>query len=238
MRKILFIAYFSALTLVCGAQGFASFQVEGALTETVIKNPGKNPGMIQVLVGQETDITQLSPKYKLLSGCSLDAPLPKDFTGQVNLTVNKNDGTSKEWIIQVKKLVPSALPLDLNFSESNPSLFSNEAKGWAAVGTDESKPTVVRFGNKDAFFICAFDRPAKQLKFDLNVVGKLEFDGAFVLETSADGKSWKTLDQYADQNRIKNGAYEYALKEEVRYVKWTYTQRNKQNINLNHISIE
>ncbi len=238
--KRIFIFSIACLFAATGyAQGFATFSVDGALTETVIKNPGKNsPGMVYVITGPQVDITNLSPKYKLLSGCSLENPLPKDFTKQADVTVDKKDGTSRPWVIRIKKLVPASLPFELKFSESNPAVFSNEAKGWAAVKTDETKSSVVRFGDTNVFFIAAFDAPAKELKFNLNVVGNAEFDGEFWVETSADGKKWKKLDAYSSSKPISSSLYTYPLLEDVRFIQWTYIERNKQNVNLNNITIE
>ncbi|GAB1415348.1 hypothetical protein MASR2M117_07540 [Paludibacter sp.] len=242
MIKKSFLAVFVSLilTLPVLAQGFATFTVEGSIVPASIKNVTNGNSIIEVLVFDNVDIKNVNYKYKLLGGCQLAKPLEKDFTNPQTVTVNKNDGSSKDWTVYVKRLTPASLPLELKFSNHNPSEWSNNVVGWAGLGVDTTKPTVIRFGNKDVSFWVAIKEPAKTLKYELKGVSKesVDFDGEFAVEVSADAKKWKTLTDFNSNNKLTaDGQYEVGLTPEVRYIRWTYYERNKLNVNLNNIVV-
>lgn len=241
MKKIFVtvaVAFFSTMLF---SQGFSTFIVEGALQPASIKNvSGENASTIEAIVSNKVDISNVNFKYRLLSGCTVSPAIGKDFSKEQNVVVNKNDGSSKDWNISVKQLKPAQLPLELNFSDANPSYWDNNVEGWAGVGIDASKPSVIRFGNKGVSFWVAFDASAKYVSYQLKVVSKSQvaFDGEFYVETSVDGLKWKTLKAFNESNQISSdGNYRHELKEDVRYIRWTYESRNKLNLNLNNIVV-
>lgn len=241
MRKIVFSVLAVLLSIPVFAQGFSTFIVEGSLHPAVIKNAkGDEPSSIEIIVSPKSDVSNINFKYRLLSGCSVSPAITADFTQPQKVLVTKNDGTSKEWILYVKQLTPASLPLELSFSTDNPSEWNHKVKGWAALGVDQSKPTVIRFGNKAVSFWVAFNEPAKQLKYELKMVSKekVNFDGEFIVETSADGQKWKILKEFDETNQISvDGNYQHDLSKDVRFIRWTYITRNKLNLNLNNIEV-
>lgn len=241
MKKIFVSIVAIILTLPLFAQGFATFSVDGSIQPATIKNISEGNSIIEVLVYDNTDITNINFKYKLLSGCQLAGSIKSDFTHPQTVTINKNNGDSKDWTIYVKRLTPAALPLNLNFSNHNPSNWSNEVVGWAGIGVDSTKPTVIRFGNKGVSFWVAIKEPAKTLSYELKPVSreKVDFDGEFYVETSVDGKKWRTITEFNSSKQFAaDGQHEIDLKSDVRYIRWTYYDRNRLNINLNNISIK
>lgn len=239
-RNILFFCL-ALFVLPAFSQGFSNFTVEGALSPAVIHHAkGDAPSSIEVIVSSAVDIRNVKFKYRLLSGCNLSPDINADFSVPQRVLVSKNDGSSKEWLLHVKQLTPSALPLQLSFSAANPSAFNNQLKGWAALGIDQSKPTVIRFGNKGVSFWVAFNEPAKLLKYQLKAVSRepVVFDGEFIVEGSADGKKWKVIKEFDEHNPMDaDGNYEHELSPATRFVRWTYVARNKLNLNLNHIIV-
>lgn len=235
------IAVFTALacfSLGVSAQGFAKFTIEGGLADGSIKNVKEGTSRIEVIAGKDVNLKNVKFKYKLLSGCSLENGLSKNFTEPQTVTVNKNNGTSKEWEIKVKKLTPASLPIRLEFSKTNPAVWTPETKGWVNAGTDESKPTVVRFGNNGVSFIVAFEGEAKEVAFDLNLVGKADaaFNGTFEVLTSADGINWTPIEGF-DNKITADSQFKCPVSNNARYIKWNYAKREKQNVNLNNIII-
>ncbi len=222
------------------AQGFASFEVEGALTPVVIKHQQDKPGEIEVVVNGQVDPTNLKTNYKLLGGCSLDAatPMDNDFSKVKRVVVKKKDGTSKEWNIAIRQLKPATVPTSISFSNDHPCAWTAQELGWAGLSLDASKPTVARFGNKEVAFYLAFDAPAQTLAYELNVVGGAPFDGEFVVEVSKDAKKWVNLVTYNATKPIPtSGGCQHQLQSDVRFARWIYLSRNKQNVNLNHFVI-
>lgn len=222
------------------AQGFAKFNVEGAISEASIKNVKQGPSKVEVIVGENVNLKNVKFRYNLLSGCTLDGSLSKDFTEPQTVSVSKNDGSAKEWIVEIKKVTPAPLPLVLEFGKENPAIWNADAKGWVSSGTDESKPTVVRFGNSKVSFIAAYEGEAKEVSFDLTLVGKAEdkYSGTFKLEASADGKTWKDVSSFDNGKITTDSHFTCPLDSDSRFVKWTYKERNKQNVNLNNITIK
>lgn len=242
MRKVFLILSIVGLATQAMAQGFASFYVNDALVPAVIKFvTGENPSTVETIVPASVDIKNVNFKYKLLSNCSMETTISNDFSSPQTVVVNKNNGDSKPWLINIKQLKPASLPLELSFSKDEPSEWDSSVEGWAGVGVDETKPTVIRFGNKGVSFWVAFDEPATSVSYNLWVVSKehLKFDGEFVVEASKDGKKWKTIQEFDDRKPIsEDGNYTNKLRKDDRYVRWTYYTRNKQNINLNHIVVD
>ncbi len=239
IQKITMLAALACISLGASAQGFRQFTIEGGLADGSIKHIKEGPSKVEVIAGKDVNLKNVKFKYKLLSGCSLANGLSKDFTQPQTVTVNKNDGTSKEWEIKVKKLTPASLPLNLKFSNDMPSVWTPETKGWITAGTDESKPMTVRFGNYGVSFIVAFEGEAKEVAFDLELVGKAEdtFNGKFEVSTSADGLNWTPIEGF-DAKLTKNSKFACPLSNDARYIKWTYAERaGKQNVNLNNIVV-
>lgn len=241
IKKILVVAClaWSSVSMV-NAQGFASFEVEGALTPVVVKNQQDKPGEIEVIVNHHVDIANLKTTYKLLGGCSIDGatPIGNDFSTVKKVVVSKKDGTSKEWNISIRQLKPATVPTSISFSNDHPCAWTAQELGWAGIGLDASKPTVARFGNKEVAFYLAFDAPAQTLAYELTVVGGAAFDGEFVVEVSTDAKKWVNLVAYNATKPIPtSGGCQHQLQADVRFARWIYLSRNKQNVNLNHIRV-
>lgn len=240
MKKIILSLLTLVLTVPMFSQGFASFSVDGALQPAVIKNIVEKTSLVEVLVGEKTDIKNLKYKYKLYSGCTLSPELTPNFTHAQTVVINKNDGTSKEWLVEVKQLKAASLPLEQKFSEANPSISNNENIGWAGMGTDPRITNTIRFGNKGVSFWVAINQSASKVEYQLKMVSKekVSFDGEFVVETSKDGKSWKVLKEFDERNPMSaDGNYSHEITNDVRFIRWTYFTRNKLNLNLNNIIV-
>lgn len=240
--KIKLIILLSVATIsLANAQGFSSFSVKGELQKAVIKNNANRLSTVDAIISEETDIKNLDFKYRMLSNSFLSKDLSKDFTDSQLVTIDRRNGDSREWRVTVKQLKKASLPLNVSFSEDNPYKWDNSVFGWAGIGVDESRPSVIRFGNFDVSFYIAFKEPAETLSFELKPVSreKVVFDGVLVLETSSNGLDWSILEEFNRKNDLKEqGLYEYTLNQDVRYVRWVYKERNKLNINLNNIEVK
>lgn len=240
MKKYILASLLFCMTVVGYAQGFSSFSAEGSLQPATIKNVINGFSTIEVIVGEKTDLKNVDFHYRLLSGCSLSKELSKDFSQPQKVTITKSNGDSKEWLIFIKKLRPAPLPVELVFSETNPSVWTPETIGWAGNGVDTEKSTVIRFGNKGVSFWVSFDKPATKVDYQLKMVSKekVDFDGDFLVETSADGRKWNILAEFDENNKLTmDGNYRHGISKDVRFIRWTYVTRNKLNLNLNNIYV-
>jgi len=240
MKKILSLALSCVFTFAAAAQGFSSFTVEGSLIPASIRNIVDGVSIVDVLVSESTPIKNVNFKYRLYSNSKLSKELVPDFTKPQQVIIEKSDGTSKDWMVRVKQLKAAKVPFSLEFSEANPLEWSNDAVGWAGLGIDETKPSVIRFGNKGVSFWVAVDGKATKVNYKLIPVSKtrVEFDGEFVVEASVNGRSWEELKLFDQFNQLSiDGNYQHELPKNVKYIRWTYVSRNKLNINLNNISV-
>lgn len=237
-NRTFLLALACCAALGASAQGFARFTAEGV--KGSIRNLKNKPSKVEVIVNSDADLKNIDFKYKLLSDCTLEGNLTGDFTKPQQVVINKNDGTSKEWIVEVKKLTPASLPLEIAFSKNEPAIWNAETIGWVSQATDESKPTVARFGNSGVTFTAAFNGEATEVAFDLHVVGKAgdKFDGSFAVESSADGVKWEKLNGFKEKEITTDSRFTCKPNKNARFIRWTYTDRVKQNINLNNISIK
>jgi hypothetical protein len=242
MKKTFMIITLALFSVTLFSQGFSTFLVDNALFAEKIKfAKGDAPSTVEVLVAPDTDLSNVKFKYKLISANKINPEISPDFTKPQQLKLVKSDGTSKDWIISVKRLSPAALPLNLSFSNVNPSNdWDNEVVGWAGLDMDQNNPTVARFGNQAASFWIAFNETPATLAYNLKIVSRepVKMDGEFIVEVSSDAKKWKIIAEYDSRNSISaDGKYEHPLSKDVRFVRWTYVTRYKQNINLNHIVV-
>lgn len=240
MKKLILSLFSIVLVLPAFSQGFASFNVEGAFQPAVIKYVTDGSSFIEVLINEKTDIKNVKFKYKLNSGCALEKELNADFTQPQTVVVNKNDGSSKEWIVNVKQLKATSLPLELTFSNDNLSVWDQSVVGWAGIGVDPRITSVIRFGNKGVSFWVAINKPAKKLDYQLKMVSReiVKFDGEFIVESSADGQNWNLIKEFNEQNQISaDGNYRHDITKDVRFIRWTYVTRVKLNLNLNNIYV-
>lgn len=240
MKKIIILSFALLSVVVMYGQGFKSFTVDGQLFPTYIKDYSNSTSLVDVVVGKDTDLKNIKFQYHLYSRSFLLNDISPDFTEPQYVTITKRGVGEKTWKVRVKPLIPAKLPLTLNFSKSNLSEWSSSVVGWTGIGIDEKKNTVVRFGNHGVSFIVAFDEDAKYISYDLTPVSKepVQFMGEFIVETSTDAKVWKPLKKFDEDNNFdSSNNYTHSLEKGVRYIKWTYVDRVKLNINLNNINV-
>ena len=73
----------------------------------------------------------------------------------------------------------------------------------------------------------------------MSLLGKEEFTGELAVETSVNLKNWSTLATFSAAKPIlKSSKFTLPLKTDIKYLRWVYYTRVKQNVNLNNISIK
>ncbi len=132
------------------------------------------------------------------------------------------------------------LPFELNFSsgEKPCDLSYTNPKPWAGYGIDYKRTDAVYFTNEGVAFYIAIPAGAKELSYNLTLLAKEALAGEFIVEYSADFNKWSTLGTYSSSKSFtSNNTFKHALKPDVRYVRWVYSVRVKQNVSLNNISV-
>ena len=240
MKKaiILFAIVLSTSTFTF-SQVFTSFSVKGSLIETLLKN---SAGKIETIVDETVDIKNVEFKYKLNAGTTMSdsTPVIKDFTKPQNINLSNPNEGNKTWQVIVNQLKTATLPFSLSFSKSNPlDVNTPNPKGWSGYGIDYKRTDALYFGDEGVSFYITFNTGAKELSYNLAVLAPDAIAGEFAVECSADFKKWSTLASYNSANSmIKNNVYTHALKSDVKFVRWVYYTRVKQNVTLNNINVK
>lgn len=240
MKKIITLTLVLLSFVIANGQGFKTFKVEGQIYPALIKDNSKGTSVVEVIVDENVNLEKVDFKYNLYSRSVVKDDIKPDFTEPQVVTINRKDVGDKVWEIKIMPLIPVQLPLKLNFTSNNTSKWNSSVKGWAGLGIDDSKNTVVRFGNQDVAFIVAFNEDAQSVSYELTPLWKVptNFDGLFKVETSNNGKDWKTIYTFDKNNNFdSSGKYSHPIETGTRYIKWMYNERNKLNINLNNIFI-
>lgn len=241
MKTILITMAAIAMCSTVAAQGFSSFKSDATIVDTYIKDRGEKASIVETIVLDNCDITNLPVKYKLWSGCSIDAetPLTANYSKPQTVKITKSGEETKIWDVVVHQLKAASLPANISFSAQNPcDLSFTNPKPWATYSLDFSQPDVVRMSNEGSAFYVAYDGKAKELTFDVQVLSNDPFGGELNVETSVDGKKWSKVTTYSASNPFKGKTQTLALPGDARFIRWNYAVRNKQNIHLNNILIQ
>ena len=238
-RKLFTLILVLTATTTLFAQVFTSFSVKGSLVETRLKN---SIGKIETIVDETFDIKNLDFKYKLNTGTSISdsTPITKDFTKPQYIKLeNANEG-KQTWEVAVNQLKASSLPFALSFSNSSPiNIKTPNPKPWAGYGIDYKRADAVYFCDEGVAFYITFSAGAKVLDFSMSLLGKEEFVGEVGVETSTNLRNWSTIATYsASKPILKSSSFTIPLKSDVKYVRWVYYTRVKQNVTLNNISVK
>jgi len=238
-RNIFTLILVFSVTSTLFSQVFTSFSVKGSLVETRLKN---SIGKIETIIDENSDIKNLDFKYKLNTGTSISdsTPITKDFTKPQYIKLeNANEG-KQTWEVAVNQLKSTTLPFALSFSNSSPiDIKTPNPKSWAGYGIDYKRADAVYFCDEGVAFYIAFSPGAKVLDFSMSLLGKEEFIGEVGVETSTNFKNWSTIATYsASKPILKSSTFTIPLKSDVKYVRWVYYTRVKQNVTLNSISVK
>ena len=102
------------------------------------------------------------------------------------------------------------------------------------LGSDYGSSPKLKFDHTGDYLVLRINEAAGVLTFD--VKGNGFADGTFSVEVSNDGTNYSNLDTYTDlASTATNMAY--ALAEDVRYIKWIYTEKANGNVGLGNIEV-
>lgn len=244
MKKIFSLLFLLAgITSIVTGQSIATISIDGTLAPASRRTT--TPGEIQAVVAPDFDLSNVVIHYTLEDGCELASPMPSDFSSinPQTVTVRKTaDQTTKNWAITIKKITPAELPFEQAFSSSNPTdSWSSSTVGWAASGIDPNNSSVARFGTAPVSFVVAFNIAPASVSYELFMVGTSNFSGEFMVEESADGQEWTTIQAYSSTNPMNKQANKETetkeLKSTSRFIRWVYTLRSGINVNLAKFSV-
>ncbi len=247
--SVLFDSHNNASEVKSTVKGGDLFTIAGALAPA--SNRATSPRRtIEVVVPQSIDISNI-PSSMIISSLPDSSvwtePLPNDYSEPVLRSVKDTaKNTTTDYTIIVKNLLPADnLPLNLTFhATNNPSSgWNRSTRGWATAGADLlGYPGVIRLGTNGVSLVVGISDIAKSISYELNTVGadftSKNANPEFLVEASADGNSWITLEHFTKDRKIPQTATAYTdnLGDSIRYVRFYYKTYGA-NVNVNKINV-
>ena len=144
-------------------------------------------------------------------------------------------------INQEAYVAPTYAELPFSFNGGREAIETTDGLYQEGLGTDynaENYPTTqLKFDGTGDWLLLQFNERPGKLTFDIK--GNGFSDGTFTLQTSEDGVTFTTLKNYINNN-FGNDVYPEAvnnLGENVRYIKWIYTEKVNGNVGLGNIAL-
>ena len=103
------------------------------------------------------------------------------------------------------------------------------------LGTDYSSSPKLKFADTGAYVVLKFNERPGKLTFD--VKGNTFSGGTFTVQTSEDGTNYTNLATYTELGATQSESFDN-LGENVRYIKWIYTEKVSGNVALGNIMLE
>lgn len=104
------------------------------------------------------------------------------------------------------------------------------------LGNDYNNSPKLKFDSTGDWLMLQFNERASKLTFDIK--GNSFSDGTFTVQTSEDGVTFTDLKTYTSFSTITEKEVFDNLDENVRYIKWVYTEKVTGNVALGNISVE
>ncbi len=201
-----------------------------------IQNTPETPWYIPGVTGNNDEGYKLSVFVSANEGEARTAYMKVSALDAASNTVYSNRVT----INQAAYVAPTYAELPFAFNggkadiEETDGLYENE------LGTDYSATsnpnTRLKFDTTGDWLLLQFDERPGTLTFDIK--GNSFSGGTFKVQTSADGVSYSDLETYTTFGNNETYEEEFDnLGENVRYIKWIYTNKSSGNVGLGNIAL-
>ena len=127
----------------------------------------------------------------------------------------------------------ATLPFDYNGGKGNLPTGMTQSGLGSDYNSNNSPNTQLKFDNSDDYVILKINEAATELSFDIK--GNSFSGGTFTVQTSTDGVEYTDLEVYTD---ISESQEKLLLNENVRYIKWVYTNKQSGNVGLGNIKVQ
>lgn len=133
------------------------------------------------------------------------------------------------------KYVPDYATLPFEFDGGLNDIESTSGLTQNGLGTDYSSKPKLKFDTTGDYLVLKIDEAPGKLTFDIE--GHSFSGGTFKVQTSADGETFTDLASYTDLGNTKRSEEFDDLADNVRYIKWVYTEKVSGNVGLGNINL-
>ena len=102
------------------------------------------------------------------------------------------------------------------------------------LGSDYNNSPKLKFDSTDDWLILHFNEEPGTLTFDIK--GNGFSNGTFTVQTSEDGETYTDFETYTELGSTQSESFDN-LGENVRYIKWIYTEKSNGNVALGNIAL-
>jgi hypothetical protein len=190
----------------------------------------------------------------------IDAEIQGNETYSLYYLIDANDGEARTTYIKVytfdddaeevydivtvnqaEYVAPTYAELPFEFDGGRADIEGTDGLSQENLGTDYSSSPKLKFekGNKDddglySTLVLQFNERPGTLTFDIK--GNSFSDGTFTVQTSEDGVTYTDLETYTELGNTQSEEFTN-LGENVRYIKWIYTEKVNGNVALGNIKL-
>lgn len=133
-----------------------------------------------------------------------------------------------------KHFVADYATLPFEFDGGKADIENTAGLTHSGLGGDYSSSPKLKFDGTGDYLILHFNERPGTLTFTIK--GNSFSEGTFTVQTSEDGESYTDLETYTVLDAASNEEFE-GLGENVRYIKWVYTEKKNGNVALGNINV-
>ena len=150
------------------------------------------------------------------------------------ITLSYTGASDKVVTVTQTHYVAEYATLPFAFDGGIADIASTDGLTQEGLGTDYSSSPKLKFDGTGDFLILQINERPGTLTFDIK--GNGFSGGTFKVQTSEDGETYTDLDTYTELGNTQSESFNN-LGENVRYIKWIYTQKVSGNVALGKIAL-
>ena len=137
-------------------------------------------------------------------------------------------------INQDEYVAPTYATLPFEFDGGRANIAETDGLYEDGLGSDYGSSPKLKFDNTGDWLLLQFDERPGTLTFDIK--NNSFSGGTFTVQTSEDGATYTDLENYTTITGTQNEEFDN-LGENVRYIKWIYTNKSSGNVGLGNIGL-
>ena len=182
-------------------------------------------------------ITSCTPSQKSFDRVMIECTANETTTARTATIVLTYGTLTKEVTLTQKGIVAPITQfasLPFSFDGGNADIESTEGLTQDGLGADYNASPKLRFDGTGDYLLLAFDERPGVLTF--NIKGNSFSGGTFKVMASEDGEEYGTVATYTELGATETKTIT-DLGEDIRYIKWVYTQKDAGNVALGNINL-
>ena len=137
-------------------------------------------------------------------------------------------------VIQEEYVAPTYAELPFSFDGGKADIEDTDGLSQEGLGSDYSSSPKLKFDGTGDWLLLQFQERPGTLTF--NIKNNSFSGGTFTVQTSEDGVTYTDLQAYTEITGTQNEEFTN-LGENVRYIKWIYTEKSNGNVGLGNIAL-